>query len=302
MDNRAYSALNHYNFAEFPTESPPLIYQAPFQQSGDLYSQYPAHILGTGLIGRTIHFTQGQFAGKTIRATLQELQAPVVGRKTVSTPREAKVDRRPLDPPPVAWLRLFEVFNVGTMGESQTEMNYDNIHLSGLVCTVDLMTSEFSPSRRFDSSSSPAALSGTSHKVTGELAGMTSVQADSIPWKGSTCLLFTFNDLAVKSEGIFLLQYRFFDLFSTASGHADPPIQAECWGAPFRVYSTRETPTLGKSTELSKLLKRYGVPVNARETERKRKKSVQNMSPPYTSQKLQAPPTCDDDTSNEDDE
>ncbi|KAJ7669500.1 hypothetical protein DFH06DRAFT_939563, partial [Mycena polygramma] len=76
-------------------------------------------------------------------------------------------------------------------------------------------------------------------------------------------------DLAVKMEGFFTLNYRFFDLFSTPRGQIDPPIMAECFGARFRVYSTRDCPPLEKSTELSKHLARCGVPLNVRETERK---------------------------------
>ncbi|KAJ7885022.1 velvet factor-domain-containing protein [Mycena leptocephala] len=287
MSAPAYSNI-HHNFAEFPSQAPSLTLSTSRQQNGQLqHSLYPVHSSGPGLINWPYHFTKGQFAGRTIRATLQEMQAPVFGRKTVSVPREAKVDRRPLDPPPVAWLRLFEVFNVGTRGETQTEMDYDNIHLPGLMCTVDLLTVPPPDSMPFDSLNLPTAPSQRSPtKATRELAGTTVVQADSIPWNGRTCLLVTFNDLAVKAEGFFMLQYRFFDLLSAPRDHIDPPIQAECCGAPFRVYSTRDAPALGKSTELCKHLVRYGVRLNVRLTERKRKHIERSVTPPYTTRKL----------------
>lgn len=60
-------------------------------------------------------------------------------------------------------------------------------------------------------------------------------------------------DLAVKNEGTFLLRYRMFDLFSKVEGHEDRVIQAECYGGPFRVYSTKEFPGLRASTELTKV-------------------------------------------------
>jgi hypothetical protein len=60
-------------------------------------------------------------------------------------------------------------------------------------------------------------------------------------------------DLAVKIEGTFILRYRMFDIFSKVSGIDDLLIQAECYGGPFRVYSTKEFPGLQASTELTKV-------------------------------------------------
>ena len=60
-------------------------------------------------------------------------------------------------------------------------------------------------------------------------------------------------DLAVKTEGYFVLRYRVFDIFSTPIDHSDRVIQAECYGGIFRVYSTKEFPGLPASTELTKV-------------------------------------------------
>lgn len=84
--------------------------------------------------------------------------------------------------------------------------------------------------------------------------------------------MFVFADLAVKTEGTFILRHRVFDIFSRAERHDHLVIQAECYGGPFRVYSTKEFPGLQASTELTKLISRYGVRINIRETERKRRK------------------------------
>ncbi|KAJ7173097.1 velvet factor-domain-containing protein [Mycena crocata] len=299
---------------------------APSQQGGaephHHHYNLPQHqgAASGNLVGRPIHFTVGQFAGKTIRAELQELQAAAFGRKY------AKVDRRPLDPPPVVQLRLFEVLNVGTEAEREVEIDYDNIHILGLMCTVELLPVDppeapspslprspgsygnspySSPPRSpndaysFDLQMSPipgyagertrmGSPEGPMQKATTALAGTTFVQVDSIPWNARTCLLFTFADLAVKSEGYFILQYRFFDLFSKPAHHVDQPIQADCCGARFRIYSSKEVPPLGKSTELSKHLARYGVRINVRETVRKRRKREESppASPPYTTERV----------------
>ncbi|KAJ7308682.1 velvet factor-domain-containing protein [Mycena albidolilacea] len=262
-------------------------------QSGSDHNQYLTDRLGKRLIGGPIYFTAGQFAGKIIHARLQEMQAPVFGRKTISEFREARVDRRPLDPPPVAWLRLFEVFNIGTACETQLEMNYDDIDPSGLMCTVELFPvpspESMLPNATTDFALSPVDeiwFSKSPDNATTKLVGTTFVQADSIPWKGRTCLLFTFADLAVKIEGFFILKYRFFDIFSTPGDDTDPPIQAECCSAPLRIYSTKVCPRLGPSTELSKHLAHYGVRLNVRATERKRKYQERDVRSPFTTQIL----------------
>ncbi|THU96916.1 hypothetical protein K435DRAFT_616575, partial [Dendrothele bispora CBS 962.96] len=56
-----------------------------------------------------IRFTSGQFSGRTIRAELEEIQKADLGRK-------------PLDPPPVVILRLFDVIEEGTDGRIEREI------------------------------------------------------------------------------------------------------------------------------------------------------------------------------------
>jgi hypothetical protein len=84
-------------------------------------------------MGSAISFIAGQFAGKVFRATLEEVQKAELGRKY------ARVDRRPLDPPPVILLRLFEIDNPGTPNQEEREIaNYEQIQTLGLICQVDL--------------------------------------------------------------------------------------------------------------------------------------------------------------------
>ncbi|KAL0578334.1 hypothetical protein V5O48_003648 [Marasmius crinis-equi] len=110
-------------------------------------------------------------------------------------------------------------------------------------------------------------------QVTHALVGAKFVQPTPVDWRGQKTLMFVFSDLAVKIEGQFILRYRAFDIYSRAAGHnSDLVVQAECYGEPFRVYSTKEFPGLQASTELTKLIARYGVRLNIRETERKRRK------------------------------
>ena len=95
-------------------------------------------------------------------------------------------------------------------------------------------------------------------------------------------------DLAVRGEGTFLLRYRVFDIWSAAAGPDQHPILAECYGRPFRVYSTKDFPGYQASTALTKVgfffditssnyflvlqsVSRYGARVTMRDSDRKRK-------------------------------
>ncbi|KAG1769834.1 velvet factor-domain-containing protein [Suillus occidentalis] len=279
-------------------------------------------------INAPIHFSSGQFRGRCVRAELIEIQKADLGRKY------ARVDRRPLDPPPVVQLRLYDVHNEGTDHESEQEVrDYDEIQNIGLLCNVDL----FPVSTQSDSSSEPGPLPHLPHQLssaavqpicppsseaggyplpsiisadqlpssssssrlpmsdaklphllpyvhldssqitdnircTTALSGATFVQPACINYEGKRALVFPFADLAVKTEGDFFLRYRIFDIFSRTASLVDVPVQAECCGGSFHIYSTKEFPGLKPSTELSKQLSRFGVRLNTRETERKRKK------------------------------
>ncbi|KAG6889588.1 hypothetical protein C0995_016396 [Termitomyces sp. Mi166 len=334
----------------------------PSQPGPATFVQNDSQARGTDLIGRPILFAHGQFAGSTIRAELREVQQADLGRKY------ARVDRRPLDPPPVVQLRLFEVDHPGTERELEKEIpNYENVQILGLVCTVDLfpipslvqspsksegkrkaqskasgqsfhapsasrpsssrLSSErqqpvafaspglYSHNRSFDDAMipSPTLSTSSSHsgyrpephmvpnlasdivhhvnnypvkessKVTSALVGATFVQPSIIDYQGKKAILFVFADLAVKIEGSFILRYRFFDIFSKPHDYQDLAIQAECYGGAFHVYSTKEFPGLQASTELTKHLARWGVRLNTRETERRRRKKGEtrdDSSPP----------------------
>jgi hypothetical protein len=112
-----------------------------------------------------------------------------------------------------------------------------------------------------------------SSKQTQAVVGATFVQPALVDYQGAKSIVFVFADLAVKIEGTFILRYRVFDIFSRPYNQTnDLAITGECYGDMFRVYSTKEFPGLQASTELTKHLARWGVRLNIRETERKRRK------------------------------
>jgi len=291
-------------------------------------SSNPPRRTNNSWINLPIHFDSGSFAGQTIRAELTEIQKADLGRKY------ARVDRRPLDPPPVVLLRLFKVFNHGTETQYEKEIqDYSEVNTLGLLCNVDLFPvpaaarapSALTQGRDHHEAHAPLhqppeplraplyhphsnlasiqlppltlptrpAVPPTTQQppnpnqriltyfwdqpITEDmrcmtaLSGATFIQPATIEYQGRKALVFPFADLAVKTEGQFFLRYRYFDIFSRTSEHGDLPVQAECFGGAFRIYSTKEFPGLQPSTELTKQLARWGVRLNTRETERKRK-------------------------------
>jgi hypothetical protein len=232
-----------------------------------------------------------------MHATLYEIQKAELGRKF------AKIDRRPLDPPPVVLLKLFTAGEDGSQREIDPAKQPPSV---GRLCTVDLfpvspleyhsaLKAEKSQSGQPSSPTSPepgtsglnASLSEIEQKdqtlvkvidgeriyeymkLTQHLIGQRQSQPTVMDWEGSKSLMFVFNDLSVKLEGYFFLRYRTFDITSAGT---DYPAEAECFGGTFRVFSTKEFPGLGPSTELTKDLALRGVRVNVREMERKRRR------------------------------
>ncbi|KAG9126194.1 hypothetical protein FRC07_004519 [Ceratobasidium sp. 392] len=250
-------------------------------------------------IGKPIHYVSGPFAGRIVRSELSEYQKPDLGRKF------AKRDRRPVDPPPVVRLRMFETKDAGGPNQREEEIHADSIDVSGLVAHVDLFPVKppegmrFAPTVEEDpaasasvpgsSQTSQQAVQGTGDhqsqwlddqvidveeraKLTAAVFGSSFVHAVQVlDMSGDNVILFVFADLSVKMEGHFVYRYRSFDLFGRVAGSNDVPIAAELLSGVFIIYSTKEFPGLQASTPLTKHLGRWGVRVNLRETSRRRK-------------------------------
>ncbi|CAE6515264.1 unnamed protein product [Rhizoctonia solani] len=240
-------------------------------------------------IGKPIRNVGGPFAGRTIRSELEEYQKPDLGRKF------AKRDRRPVDPPPVVRLRMFELRDEGTPNQREQEISAESVETTGLVAHVDLFAVNPPPEISFEDTEAylqPAADTGESQSpsqtnispqgrrisddpvdvnavLTSDVFGSSFVHAVKInDTEGKTVILFVFADLSVKREGHFVYRYRCFNLFSRVAGSDDVPITAELFSGVFVIYSTKEFPGLQASTTLTKHLGRWGVRVNLRENSR----------------------------------
>ncbi|KIM40220.1 hypothetical protein M413DRAFT_413646 [Hebeloma cylindrosporum] len=269
----------------------------------------------------TFTFTAGQFIGRTLRIELEELQKAESGRKY------AKVDRRPLDPPPAVLLRLFQAGD-SENGRYEYEQELLDVLNVGLMCTVDLFpvpetvyqpgspAPQSSPGPFYPPSHGgdypltyyplhPYMSAGTSSSIqamappfqiprrqlmlaplppseipsdalTPALIGEKFAEPTLVDYQGKKALVFVFGDLAVRREGIFILRYRAFDIFSAVPGFPHAPVLAELYGGPFKVFSTREFPGLEPSTDLTRNLAKYGVRVTLRDAERKSKKRAKD--------------------------
>ncbi|KAJ7635162.1 velvet factor-domain-containing protein [Roridomyces roridus] len=226
-----------------------------------------------------IELASGQFVGLTIRAELQEIQRPFL----IFSCRFGAVDRRVLDDPPVAMLRLFVVHNLGTDIECEIEMeDYESV--AGVWSPICEQRIDPTPTPTASTSSpSPAATPDALAIINGHvvteasnctraLFGAKFVEPHKIKLADRTCILFTFHDLAVQLEGNFVLRYRFFDIFSRPIGASSARVQAECYGGPFKIYPTKDAPPLKVSTPLTMSLHRQGVRVNVRPIARKSRK------------------------------
>lgn len=112
-------------------------------------------------IGLPVTFTEGQFKGRTIRAELVELQKADLGRKY------ARKDRRPLDPPPVVQLKLYDILRPGTAYEEHKEFeSYDDIGGFGVLCHIDLFQVSPHEEQSTDPSEGPNKRRRKSHSRT----------------------------------------------------------------------------------------------------------------------------------------
>ncbi|EMD36514.1 hypothetical protein CERSUDRAFT_23108, partial [Gelatoporia subvermispora B] len=111
-----------------------------------------------------------------------------------------------------------------------------------------------------------------SSNCTSQLVGSSFAHAVATKYHGVEMFIFVFPDIAVQMEGTFVFRYRVFDVCAAAAGERGMPMLAECFGGPFKVWSTKEFPGLRPSTELTKHVSALGIRTHIRMNERKRRR------------------------------
>ncbi|TBU44691.1 velvet factor-domain-containing protein [Dichomitus squalens] len=116
------------------------------------------------------------------------------------------------------------------------------------------------------------------------LAGARVASAVNMEFNSRPTLAFVFNDLAVQQEGSYTLRYRVFSIFARTTdvpgASSTTPILASCFGGVFRIWSSKSFPGLAPSTALTRRLSLYGMHVNIRTSERKKKTNKNRPSDP----------------------
>ncbi|KZV79768.1 hypothetical protein EXIGLDRAFT_734305 [Exidia glandulosa HHB12029] len=259
----------------------------------------PAHRVGpegyADVVGMPIRFYGGPYGGKIIHTTIEEVQKPDLGRKY------GQRDSRPVDPPPVVQVRMYEVLDFGTPDERAEEMDVDDIFLPGLVCAAELYpyNPEFedNPALYPDGCPPPAPIQPTTGQdgsyvlaranvyppdnlprrprvalpraaaMQGQLHGELYQSAIAVPdIRGSAkrVVYFVFAELQVRLTGHFMLRYTAMHIDWTIQDTIRQPQLAECWGGVFAIYPSKQHPSMRPSSELTNHLSRCGSKLHSR--------------------------------------
>jgi len=199
--------------------------------------------------------------GRQIRYNLQVIQQPVRARACGSGAKSS-ADRRPVDPPPIVELRVFE-------NEQDITFAYNaNFFLHASLENARAIA----PGRAPPSTPSFPVLTGT------PVAGMAYLD------RPTPAGYFIFPDLSVRHEGKYRLSFELFENLSEVKDldPEDPDIifdgnhfvthRAEVKSAPFTVFSAKKFPGLSESTTLSRMVAEQGCRVRIRRDVRMRRR------------------------------
>jgi hypothetical protein len=198
--------------------------------------------------------------GRTIRYNLQVIQQPERARACGSGAKSS-ADRRPVDPPPIVELRVFE-------NDQEITFAYNaNFFLHASLENARTIA----PGRPSTTPSFPV-LTGT------PVAGMAYLD------RPTPAGYFIFPDLSVRHEGKYRLSFALFENLSEVKDldPDDPDVifdgnhfvthRAEVKSAPFTVFSAKKFPGLSESTALSRMVAEQGCRVRIRRDVRMRRR------------------------------
>lgn len=199
--------------------------------------------------------------GRSIRYNLQVIQQPERARACGSGAKSS-ADRRPVDPPPIVELRVFE-------NDQEVTFAYNaNFFLHASLENARTIA----PGRAPSANSSFPVLTGT------PVAGMAYLD------RPTPAGYFIFPDLSVRHEGKYRLSFALFENLSEVKDldPEDPDVifdgnhfvthRAEVKSAPFTVFSAKKFPGLSESTALSRMVAEQGCRVRIRRDVRMRRR------------------------------
>ncbi|KAF1918214.1 velvet factor-domain-containing protein [Ampelomyces quisqualis] len=200
--------------------------------------------------------------GRTIRYNLQVIQQPERARACGSGAKSS-ADRRPVDPPPIVELRVFE-------NDEEITFAYN----ANFFLHASLENARTMAPGRAASAAAPSfpVLTGT------PVAGMAYLE------RPTPAGYFIFPDLSVRHEGKYRLSFALFENLSEVKDldPDDPDVifdgnhfvthRAEVKSAPFTVFSAKKFPGLSESTALSRMVAEQGCRVRIRRDVRMRRR------------------------------
>ncbi|KAF2182712.1 hypothetical protein K469DRAFT_728341 [Zopfia rhizophila CBS 207.26] len=208
--------------------------------------------------------------GKKITYALQVIQQPERARACGSGAKSS-ADRRPVDPPPIVELRVYE-----GDGPNRSEITFAYNANFFLFATLENARA-IAPGRAPPTTPSFPVLTGT------PVAGMAYLD------RPSPAGYFIFPDLSVRHEGKYRLSFALYeelkdpkdmdpDNRSALSAHPQANIDAhvshrlEVKSSPFTVFSAKKFPGLSESTALSRMVAEQGCRVRIRRDVRMRRR------------------------------
>ncbi|OAG01814.1 uncharacterized protein CC84DRAFT_222445 [Paraphaeosphaeria sporulosa] len=203
--------------------------------------------------------------GRSIRYSLQVIQQPERARACGSGAKSS-ADRRPVDPPPIVELKVFE-------GEQDITFGYNANFF--LFATLENART-IAPGR------APAATTGFPVLTGTPVAGMAYLD------RPSPAGYFIFPDLSVRHEGKYRLSFALYEELKdqkdmdpedrSVNAHTQGGLDAhvshrlEVKSAPFVVFSAKKFPGLSESTALSRMVAEQGCRVRIRRDVRMRRR------------------------------
>jgi hypothetical protein len=201
--------------------------------------------------------------GRRIRYDMQVIQQPERARACGSGAKSS-ADRRPVDPPPIVELRVYE-------NEVEVTFAYNaNFFLHASLENARAIA----PGRAPPTAPSYPVLTGT------PVAGMAYLD------RPTPAGYFIFPDLSVRHEGKYRLSFALFENLSELKDldPDDPNVlhdgnhfvthRAEVKSAPFTVFSAKKFPGLSESTALSRMVAEQGCRVRIRRDVRMRRRET----------------------------
>lgn len=208
--------------------------------------------------------------GKKLTYELRVIQQPERARACGSGAKSS-ADRRPVDPPPVVELRVFE-------GEAKTDITFGYNANFFLYASLELARPIAQPHSR----------SGPTPSAPPQIPVLTGMPVSGMAYldRPMEAGYFIFPDLSVRHEGKYKLQFNLYEETKDPKDFdPDEPKRDEntsfVWrlevkSAPFTVYSAKKFPGLAESTVLSRTVAEQGCRVRIRRDVRMRRRDSKN--------------------------